>query len=304
MTNVEGDGMKYFKTNIEKPLEFFSGGVFVSDVPWIHTNRNVESFEIIIGLNKCLYISQDDVEYEVMPGDVLLLLPGVVHRGYKMCEEGISFFWFHFLVEPDYELLDENKLVDELARLNKPDSSKTFSDVYIPLFSRPTRVERVNILFQQLQHVVNSHYYTQKAAHYITTSLLIELSEQMIADYYNSSKLSPGDKKISEIIEWIRIHMSEDISVTDVAEKFSYNKDYLSRFFKKKTGFHLQEYIHLMKLSKARDLLTCSTRSIKYISEKVGFNDEKYFMRLFKRYENMTPTEYRQAYYKIHMNNH
>ncbi|NRF93763.1 helix-turn-helix transcriptional regulator [Paenibacillus frigoriresistens] len=296
--------MEYFKANIEKPLEFISGGVFVSDVPWIHATRNVESFEIIIGLNKCLYISQGGTQYEVMPGDVLLLLPDVAHQGYKMCEEGVSFFWFHFLTGADNELLDEHRLIEELAKLNKPDSSQMVSDVYIPLFFKPTRVERANILFKQLQHVVNAHYYTQQAAHYIATSLLIELSEQMIADYYNSTKLSSGDRKISEIIEWIRIHLPEDISVTNVAEKFAYNKDYLSRFFKKKTGFHLQEYIHLMKLSKAKELLTRSNRSIKYISEKVGFNDEKYFMRLFRRYENMTPTEYRQAYYKIHMNNH
>ncbi len=45
----------------------------------------------------------------------------------------------------------------------------------------------------------------------------------------------------------------EEISVTDVAQKFMYNKDYLSRFFfKKKDRFTLQEYIHLMKISKAK----------------------------------------------------
>jgi len=126
----------------------------------------------------------------------------------------------------------------------------------------------------------------------------------MISDYYTSSQLSQSDYNISEIVEWIRVHALEDISASDVADKFTYNKDYLSRFFKKKTGFNLQEYIHLMKIAKAKDLLTRSMRSIKYISERVGFNDEKYFMRLFRRYENMTPTEYRKAFYKIHMNNH
>jgi AraC-like DNA-binding protein len=295
--------VKYFKTSIEKPVEFISGGLFDSDVSWIHSSRNIDSFEIIIGVNKCLYIAQGEVEYEVRPGNVLLLLPGQVHKGYKMCEEGISFFWFHFLTAEAIELFDEEALADELTKLNKPDLLKQFSYVYLPFFSAPKRIERVNILFQQLQHIVNSNYYTQLAAHYIASSLLIELSEQMISDYYISPKLSQSDWNISEIIEWIRINAMNDISVSDVAEKFIYNKDYLSRFFKKKTGFNLQEYIHLMKISKAKDLLTRSKLSINDISEKVGFNDEKYFMRLFKRYENMTPTEYRKAYYRIHMNN-
>jgi AraC-like DNA-binding protein len=296
--------MKYLKTSIERPIEFISGGRFVSDVPWTHSKRSIHSFEIIIGINKCLYISQGGVDFEVRPGNVLLLLPGQVHQGYKICEEDVSFYWFHFLADETYEVFDEEELAGKLAMLNKPDSPKNVSDVYIPLFFAPLRIERVNILFQQLQHVVNSNYYTQQAANYITTSLLIELSEQMISDYYISPKMSQGDWNISEIIEWIRIHALDDISVSDIAGKFVYNKDYLSRFFKKKTGFNLQEYIHLMKISKAKDMLTRSTRSIKYISDKIGIHDEKYFMRLFKKYENMTPTEYRKAFYKIHMNNH
>jgi AraC-like DNA-binding protein len=296
--------LKYFKTSIERPVKFISGGFFDSDVPWTHSRRSIDTFEIIIGVNKCLYLTQGDVDYEVWPGNVLLLLPGQVHQGFKICEEGVSFFWFHFLTVEAFELLDEEALAYELPKLKKPDFPKYSSEVYLPFFSAPKRIERVNILFQQLQHVVNSNYYTQHAAHYITTSLLIELSEQMISDYYISTKLSQGDWNLSEIIEWIRIHAIEDISVSDIAEKFMYNRDYLSRFFKKNTGFNLQEYIHLMKISKSKDLLSRSMRSIKYISERVGFNDEKYFMRLFKRYENMTPTEYRKAYYKIHMNNH
>ncbi|KRE47363.1 hypothetical protein ASG81_08630 [Paenibacillus sp. Soil522] len=63
----------------------------------------------------------------------------------------------------------------------------------------------------------------------------------------------------------------DDISLSDVAEHFTYNKSYLSRFFKKKTGYNLQEYINLMKISKAKDLLTRSSQSIQYMRIKWGF---------------------------------
>ncbi|MCZ8517385.1 AraC family transcriptional regulator [Paenibacillus filicis] len=295
--------MKYFKSGIDRPVEFISCGLFVSDVPWTHTRRNINSFELIIGVGECLYISQGGTEYEVKPGETLLILPDEPHEGYRECRAGISFYWFHFVPAGPSELLGEVALKEELGRLTNPDSFKTFSEICFPVYFKPARIERVNILFQQLQHIVSSNYYTQQGSNYISTSLLIELSEQMISKYYQSAMVSQGDKGISEIVEWIRIHVREDISVTDIAAKFAYNKDYLSRFFKKKTGYNLQEYIHLLKISKAKDLLTRSTKSIKLVAELVGFNDEKYFMRLFKKYENMTPTEYRQAYYKIHMNN-
>ncbi|EXX87752.1 AraC family transcriptional regulator [Paenibacillus darwinianus] len=296
--------MQYLRANIEKPIEFLSCGQFYSDVPWTHSKRSVDSFEIIIGIEKCLYISQGEEKYEVRSGDVLVLLPGVTHEGYRPCEEGVSFFWFHFLVSDTYGILDEEGLDKELAALKEPDSPKRCSDVYLPVFYAPAGIERANILFQQLQHIGMSNYYTRQAAHYIATLLLIELSDQMIGDYQNSPGKPQGDRNIAEIIEWVRIHALTDISASDVAEHFTYNRNYLSRFFKQKTGFNLQEYINLMKISKAKEMLTRGTRSIRDIAEGVGIHDEKYFMRLFKKYESMTPTEYRKAFYRIHLNNH
>jgi AraC-like DNA-binding protein len=296
--------MNYVKAAIERPVQFISCGLFVSEVPWTHSHRTIDSLEMIIGVDKCLYIAQADVQYEVKPGEVLLLLPGQSHHGYRVCEEGVSFYWFHFAAPDGCELLDESGLLELMAKLALPDSFRSFPHICLPLYFKPPGIERINILFQQLQHIFSSNYYTQQAANYLSTSLLIELSEQLIADYYSSGKMLQGSRNISEIIEWVRLHVQQAISVAEVAEKFAYNKDYLSRLFRNKTGYTLQEYIHLAKISKSKDLLTRSTSSIKQIADSVGFQDEKYFMRLFKRYVKMTPTEYRQAYHKLHMNNH
>ncbi len=305
---MEAEGRRgrvaYLRAKIEKPIEFLSCGRFESEVPWTHGRRCLDSFVVIIGLEGCLHIAQDGEKYEVRPGDVLVLLPGVVHEGYRPCEAGVSYFWFHFLTYSPYAVLDEASLSAELASLNGPESQKTCDDVYLPLYFSPVSIERANILFQQLQHIGMSNYYTQQAAHYIATLLLIELSDQMIASYKTSPDKSQGDRNLAEIIEWVRVHALEDISVRDVAKRFRYNKNYLSRFFKQKTGFNLKEYINLMKISKAKDFLTRSSLGVKEISERIGIADEKYFMRLFKEYESMTPTEYRKAFYLIHMNNH
>ncbi|WP_199621833.1 AraC family transcriptional regulator [Paenibacillus alkalitolerans] len=295
--------MLYLKTGIERPLEFISSGQFISNVPWTHSRRSIDDFEIIIGVNKCLHISTEDTDYEVRPGNVLLLLPKRVHGGNKVCEKEVSFFWFHF-APASYELIDDAAMEQEVAEIKKPDSERRISNIYIPLFFTPQGIEKINIMFQQLQHVVNSNYYTLQSANYVMTSLLIELSEQTITDYFLTQQKSEGERHIAEIIEWIRIHAMSDISVSDIAEKFNYNRDYLSRVFKRRTGINLQEYIHLMKISKAKDMLSRSRKSIKEISKIVGIDDEKYFMRLFKKYENITPTEYRTAFYRTHLNNH
>lgn len=298
------ENMEFLNTNVKIPIEFISGGQFVSEVPWIHSKRMINSFEIIIGVKDILYIQQDDIRYEVKPGDVLLLLPNRVHQGYAMCSKDTSFYWFHFICPDAYEILDDETMDEEVYRLQtNPASTRFNTSIYIPLFSTPSSIERAHILFHQIQHLANSNYYIHYGVHYIATSLLIELSEQTITNFHSKDTQSQSDQNLARILEWVRIHALDDISVSAIADKFNYNKDYLSRFFKQKIGMNLQEYIHVLKISKAKDLLFHTTQTIKEIAYTVGIHDEKYFMKLFKKYEKITPTEFRKAYYMIHMNN-
>lgn len=52
----------------------------------------------------------------------------------------------------------------------------------------------------------------------------------------------------------------------------------------------------------AKNLLTNRTLSIYRIADMCGFSDEKYFMKLFKRYEGITPTQYRKAFHQKKIN--
>lgn len=296
--------MTFIITNIAGPATFFSCGQFVSEVPWIHAKRNIDNFEIVIGVNKTLYIQQGEIKYEVKPGDVLLLLPGHTHQGYRESEAHLSFYWFHFLLPAGYRSIDTSRMDEVVSSLRKdPDSHRNTHNVYIPLFSAPPGIERINIMFHQLMHVVKSNYYTKDSSDYLLTSLLIELSEQTITNFYSPTNKTSRDSNLEKIMEWTRIHAMGDLTVASVAEKFNYNKSYLSRFFKQRTGTNLQEYIHLQKIARAKDLLSRSMLSIKEVTGEIGIRDEKYFMRLFKKYENMTPTAYRQAFTKTRMNN-
>lgn len=295
--------VKLLQADITTPIEFVSGGQFISDSPWIHSRRMIDSFEMIIGVKETLYIEQEGIQYAVRPGDLLLLLPNRIHQGYAPSLKGLSFYWFHFICLGEHRIVDFQTVADDIYLLQTNSESHRFNtSVYIPLFFTPSTIERINIIFQQLQHLNNSDYTTHFGVHYFLTSLLIELSEQTIASFHPEISQSEGDNNLARIMEWVRIHALDPISVTTIADKFSYNKDYLSRYFKKKTGMNLLEYIHVLKISKAKDLLFHTTHSIKEISYLVGIRDEKYFMKLFKKYEKITPTEFRKAYYMTHMN--
>ncbi|MCJ7842148.1 AraC family transcriptional regulator [Lederbergia sp. NSJ-179] len=295
--------MRFLKINIQQPVKYISGGRFVTEVPWIHPERTIDSYELIISINETLYIEQDGIQREINPGETFLLLPDMVHRGFKICNKHVSFYWFHFLCSgfliSDHEVREEVKTIQ-----THPEKRKQIKEIYIPQFDSPYASQRINILCNQLLHVDNSNYHTFLSMHYLMTSLLIELSEQTLSQLILSTEDSQNGAVINHITEWIRMNALEGITVSDVATKFNYHKDYLSRLFKKKTGITVQAYIHAWRIAKAKDLLTRTSEPIKNISNQVGVADEKYFMRLFKKYEKVTPSEYRKAYNKIHYNNH
>ncbi|AOZ94162.1 helix-turn-helix transcriptional regulator [Paenibacillus crassostreae] len=298
--------MEYLKFNISTPFQFTIGGQFESDYPWTHAERMIDTYELIIGRRETLYMQQENNRHEVNSGDIMLLQPFHHHEGYEECHSGIAFDWLHFHCQHEAELIDEETVIREVASITTTSESihllkNTF--IYIPLFFSPPNVDRVNIQFRQMMHVANSADYNAYAAHYLLTSLLIEVSQQAIHHLKKLHRGGNADNKISDMMEWIRVHATDKLSTQDVAEHFNYNRDYLSRFFKQNTNMNLQQYIHRQKLLKAKELLSRSNLSVLQISQEVGISDEKYFMKLFKVYEGITPTEFRRAYYHTYINN-
>jgi AraC-like DNA-binding protein len=97
--------------------------------------------------------------------------------------------------------------------------------------------------------------------------------------------------------------LDRDISVEKIAAHMGYNKDYLSRMFKRRFGSGLLSYIHRIKLEAAKEILAGTKLHVKEIAVRVGIDDDKRFAKWFKRLAGVTPTAYRQAFARTRMNN-
>lgn len=290
--------------NADVPVHFVAAGEFLSESPWMHVNRVIGNYELIICVNESVFIREENKDFEVGPGEALLLMPGRTHVGYKESRPGVKFYWFHFELTSEEKLLNEEEMRQEAEQiLSRPQRLWTVHDLYLPQFARLQHGERINILANQILHVANSGYLTYSSVNYLLTSLLIELSEHTLHPFTGKQSGTKGDVTFVKIAEWTRIHACEPLTVTIIADKFNYNKDYLSRLFKQHTAMGPLEYIHNIRINKAKELLTRTALSMKEIAAETGFSDDKYFLRLFRKYENMTPTEYRNAYHKTFMNN-
>lgn len=99
---------------------------------------------------------------------------------------------------------------------------------------------------------------------------------------------------LNEISIFILKNVEDELTLTAIADFLKMNKNYLCGVFKKKTGIYLLDYITKVKMERAKKLLSVSEFKSYEISEKLGYKDPEYFSRLFKKYEGISPTEYRR----------
>jgi len=106
---------------------------------------------------------------------------------------------------------------------------------------------------------------------------------------YTNSKLV-----INRALNYIDQHYDEKISLEDVAQKLHLSKHYLCNAFKKGTGENMSLYINKLRIEKAKKLLLESDGRIKEIFEEVGYSNQQYFSKVFKKVTGMTVVEYKE----------
>lgn len=99
---------------------------------------------------------------------------------------------------------------------------------------------------------------------------------------------------VTEVKKYIVMNSRNDISLTDIADRFNINPTYFSGLFKKKTGMTYIRYLAMVRMQKAKRLLDVTDKKIYEVCESVGYSDVNHFNRMFKREFGMTPFEYRK----------
>lgn len=102
------------------------------------------------------------------------------------------------------------------------------------------------------------------------------------------------DPLTSQAITYINQHYNEEISLESLARRLFVNPSYLSRTFKKNTGYAVVSYINLKRVTQARYYLSETDMPITQIAFLVGFNTISYFCVVFRRLIGCSPSIYRQ----------
>ncbi|WP_242633729.1 GlxA family transcriptional regulator [Alteromonas sp. KUL17] len=92
-----------------------------------------------------------------------------------------------------------------------------------------------------------------------------------------------NDERIAVIQQWIDDHSSPPLSLNDLSNRFTMSERNLKRRFSSATGISVTQYIQAVRIDKAKKLLISTDRSVKEIALEVGYENDGFFTRLFKK---------------------
>lgn len=125
--------------------------------------------------------------------------------------------------------------------------------------------------------------------------IVLDVLTQMAGKVEERRRQRGSNKLISEMLAYIEEHFREsEFSLAHLAETFGLSPTYISKLFKEHTEKNFIDYLIETRIHAALELLTDKNRKINDIAEEVGYINTRSFLRAFKKYTGMTPSEQRE----------
>lgn len=232
-----------------------SKSYFVSDLKCIHADQ--------IGDQKIIEVLNDKL-VEILKADTILR-----HTDYKQeIENGIK------------ELLIA-------CSINKASVQRLF------IHWLHWHVKNINISSNTVYHIALEFAQKSNECTTIDENIAVFLEYLDQIDRHTQASLCLS-KEIAGAVNYIKKNYHHDISLTQLAEIVQISPSYLSSQFKKELGLSFVDYMNKVRIDEAKEILANTYFKSYEVAEQVGFSDESYFSRMFKRYTGMRPNEFRK----------
>jgi len=263
-------------------VKYYEGHTF----PLPYHNHERYELTLILKGNGLRFVG-DNVE-EFSSGDMVLIGPFLPHKwqidkSYPKEKQvkAISIFFEEDFPSKDFNALSENSHIEELKRKSrlgvavKKDSSVQIAKIFKSLSKHSNLSLLLNLIGILNEIAKSDQYYT--------------LSTVKIG-----AKSNLNNQRIELITDYINENLHRNITLAEISKIAFMHKNSIGRFFKKSIGFSVIEYINLLRIGKACQLLIETNKKISFIAYECGYENISHFNRTFKKTKQMTPFEYRK----------
>ncbi|WP_240689079.1 AraC family transcriptional regulator [Ammoniphilus sp. YIM 78166] len=258
-----------------------------------HLNRrNLGVFDLLVVSSGCLYIAEEQQQYEVPAGHALILRPDRHHYPTEACKEETGHFWVHFDTTETWGTT-ETFMQEQVEPVEtNPFTVSTFT-MLIPQF---VRLQQPSAIYSKLQQINDLEH----ESHHNWARWKRQLIFQQVLELLNSSidlsTIVPGSNVAEQSAAYLRKHYKEDITADQLGEVLNFHPVYIARCMQKQFGCSPFEYLTRYRLEQAKLLLLRTDLPIARIAEEVGFHQPSYFSSSFTRYEGVSPRTYRKRF--------
>lgn len=192
------------------------------------------------------------------------------HLYYACADDPWSILWVHFKGEDTrYFPLNDCKTI---------------------VFNSENAKNRMHFLFDLLFRVLDGNY---TLGNFIYISQVLSL---ILAETYSREKVNTTleqNKHVTNVIRYMSKHLEENLSLEDIVEESGLSKSYLNAIFQKYTQHAPMDFFINLKMKRACRLLRITDSYIYEVAQQLGYSDQYYFSRIFKKVVGMSPREYK-----------
>jgi AraC-like DNA-binding protein len=214
--------------------------------------------------------------HTVRAGDLLVLPPDAPHT----CGAHVSSPWtIHWALATGGNI---REYLNELGVSTKAPLVWMGDDLQLArLFNEVVRTLEQGATFLNLLH----------ASHALAHLLAVMIRHR----HEQARDTSDSVQKVAEGIIYMSEHLDQPMRVSALAALANLSPAHFSMLFKEQTGCSTRDYLHLLRIHRACQLLRSSTLNVKEIATRLGYQDQFHFSRQFKAFQGVSPSEYREG---------
>lgn len=276
----------------------------IRNTVWQITDK--DNILIIIKNGQCEILCNGNT-YSLKAGDVFFIPAGLSYERRPVDNTLCTMAYIHFSIQNLFEHINSEEIDKKI--------NETKRQLDLEILSGEINLSYPNKLYLRNQTTVNKFDDLLKLTHGINLfsdrrqmlcnlqssvalcNILLMLSQETIESLSNNFALRKSTvipAKLRKAIGYITRHYSEQITLDDLAKYCNISKQQLIRNFKALLNCTPMNYITDYRLARAKELLFNQPHlSIKEISSELGFDNQRYFSRVFAKHNNETPTQYR-----------
>lgn len=241
--------------------------------PFYHADR-VADFHVMIYVTEgCIYVTEDNVDYDIHAGELFFLKSGIRHFGKIEIKRGTCWHFVHFYMGNF--------------------SAKFFTDtrphpLYLMLPKKLSSLEDTDVA----RHIAEftEYFHNEDFLHLWNINNLFFRLLTEIACYQEQSPLSLSDR----IAGYLTEHYENPFSAAVLEQHFFLSYKHMAAVFKKEKQLTMQQFHTRVRMNTACKLLRSTLLPIGEIGRQVGYTDILYFSRCFHAVIGMSPSEYRK----------